>query len=78
MTVATGSVTSKDAAADWALARLPAEHRPPPARARAICLGDEDERWDDLLPYVGAHADHVVAAIERGTTGPNVTPRGYR
>ncbi|MFE4539496.1 aminoglycoside adenylyltransferase domain-containing protein [Streptomyces scopuliridis] len=76
-TVATGSVAAKDAAADRALARLPAEHRPPPARARAICLGDEEERRDDLLPYVGAYADHVVAAIGRGTTGPDVTPRGY-
>ncbi|MEV6420987.1 aminoglycoside adenylyltransferase family protein [Streptomyces sp. NPDC051662] len=77
MTVVTGSVASKDTAADWALARLPAEHRPPLARARAIYLGDEEERWDDLLPYVRAHAEHVVAAIEHSTTGPNVTPRGY-
>ncbi|MEV4969733.1 aminoglycoside adenylyltransferase family protein [Streptomyces scopuliridis] len=77
MTVATGSVAAKDAAADWVLARLPAEHRPPLARARAIYLGEEKERWDDLLPYVGAYAGHVVAAIERGTTGPDVTPRGY-
>ncbi|MFE2842901.1 aminoglycoside adenylyltransferase domain-containing protein [Streptomyces scopuliridis] len=57
--------------------RLPAGHRPPLARARAGYLGDEEEGWDDLLPYVGAHAEHVVAAIEHGTTGPNVTPRSY-
>ncbi|WP_344835368.1 aminoglycoside adenylyltransferase domain-containing protein [Nonomuraea dietziae] len=44
-TVATGVIRSKDAAADWALARLPAEHRPrarpragrlPRSRARAL------------------------------------------
>ncbi|WP_411112472.1 aminoglycoside adenylyltransferase family protein [Streptomyces sp. 029-5] len=74
MTVATGSVASKDAAAAWALARLPAEHRPPLARARAVYLGDEEERWDDLLPYTDALAAHVVAAIDRATTRPDVTP----
>jgi predicted nucleotidyltransferase len=64
-TVATGRITSKDAAADWALARLPDEHRAVLARARAIYLGDEEERWEDLLPRLRVHVDHVVAEIER-------------
>ena len=62
-TVATGVIHSKDAAADWALTRLPAEHRPVLARARAIYLGDEEERWDDLRPDVRPHAEYVEAAI---------------
>ena len=49
-TVARGDIRSKDAAADWALDRLPGEHRPVLARARAIYLGHEEERWDDLRP----------------------------
>ena len=64
-TLATGEIRSKDAAADWALSRLPREHRPVLERARAIYLGDEEERWDDLLPRVRLHVDHVVAVIER-------------
>ncbi len=52
-TASTGIIRSKDAAADWVLARLPGELRPPLARARAIYLGDEEERWDDLEPQVG-------------------------
>lgn len=68
-TVVTGAVRSKDAAADWALDRLPAEHRPVLARARAIYLGEEEERWDDLRAPVRAHADHVVAEIRRLTGG---------
>ena len=64
-TVADGSIRSKDAAADWALARLPEEHRPVLARARAIYLGDEEERWDDIRAHVRPHADHVVAEIAR-------------
>lgn len=64
-TVETGGVRSKDAAADWALSRLPEEHRAVLARARAVYLGDEDDRWDDLRQQVRAHADHVVAEIDR-------------
>ena len=41
-TVATGIIRSKDAAANWASARLPEAHRPALAR-RAIYLGDDSE-----------------------------------
>jgi predicted nucleotidyltransferase len=64
-TASTGEIRSKDAAADWALERLPAEHRAVLARARAIYLGEEDERWDDLQPLVRPHADLVVGEIGR-------------
>ena len=67
-TVATGVIRPKDAAADWALARLPEEHRAVLARARAIYLGDEEEHWDDIKPRVQAHADYVVREIERLVT----------
>ncbi|MFI8442525.1 aminoglycoside adenylyltransferase family protein [Streptomyces rochei] len=60
-TLVTGEIRSKDAAADWALARLPAGHREPLAHARAVYLGHErDERWDDgVRPCAG----HMVRAI---------------
>jgi predicted nucleotidyltransferase len=64
-TVATDVIRSKDAAATWALARLPDEHRAVLARARAIYLGDEEERWQDLEPRIRPHIDCVVAEIER-------------
>lgn len=64
-TLATGTVRSKDAAADWALPRLPVEHRAVLARARAIYLGEEEERWDDVRPQVRAHVDHVLREIEQ-------------
>lgn len=70
-TLATGTIRSKDAAADWALARLPDEHRPILMRARAIYLGEEAERWDDVRAGLRPHADHVVAAIRRcGESAP--------
>jgi predicted nucleotidyltransferase len=63
--VATGDIRSKDQAADWALPRLPAEHRAVLARARAIYVGEEDERWEDIRPRVRPHADYVVGQIDR-------------
>jgi predicted nucleotidyltransferase len=64
-TLATGTVRSKDAAADWVLARLPEVHRPVLARARAVYLGDEDDDWGDLQARLRSHVDHVLREIER-------------
>jgi len=72
-TVATGVIRSKDAAADWALDRLPDEHRAVLARARAIYLGNEAERWDDIRPHVRPHADHLVAEFRRLITARSRT-----
>ncbi|MEU6762127.1 aminoglycoside adenylyltransferase family protein [Streptomyces sp. NPDC046853] len=79
MTLATGAITSKDAAADWALARLPRDHRPVLAHARAAYVAGEagegeegaeraeraeGERWAELGPRVGPFAAFVVGEIE--------------
>ncbi|WP_440582100.1 aminoglycoside adenylyltransferase family protein [Streptomyces flavofungini] len=64
-TLATGEIRSKDAAADWAIDRLPAELRPALAHARAVYLGTEQERRDVLGPSAAPLADHVVREIER-------------
>jgi streptomycin 3"-adenylyltransferase len=63
-TLATDSIRSKDAAADWALERLPSEHRAVLAHARAVYLGEEKERWGDALgagvrPCVGFLVDAI-------------------
>ncbi|KUM72374.1 nucleotidyltransferase [Streptomyces curacoi] len=64
-TLVLGTIKAKEAAADWALPRIPAEHRPVLAHPRAVCLGDDDERWDEeLLPGVRPCADFLVAAID--------------
>jgi streptomycin 3"-adenylyltransferase len=65
VTVVTGELVAKDAAADWALPRLPPDHRPVLARARAIYLGEEPERWDDLRAELRAHVAHVIGEIRR-------------
>jgi hypothetical protein len=67
--IVTDQVRSKDAAAEWALPHLPEHLRPVLARARAIYLGDEEDRWDDLMARARAFAEHVVAEVERLSGG---------
>jgi predicted nucleotidyltransferase len=62
--VVTGDVQSKDAAAEWALPRLPPEHRAVLARARGIYLGTEEEQWADIQDSIRPFADAVIAEIE--------------
>jgi streptomycin 3"-adenylyltransferase len=67
-TLATGRIRSKDAAADWALARLPPEHRPVLEHARQLYLDSRysEEAWsDELTAQVRPHAVHVLAEIDR-------------
>lgn len=71
-TLATDEIRSKDAAAAWALERLPREHQFVLARARAIYLGAEDERWDDVEPRLRPFVDYVVAEIKRLAADPSV------
>lgn len=73
-TLTTGEIRSKDAAADWALERLPGAHRAAVAHARAIYLGHAPESWDDTLrSRVGPLVDYLVELIEqldRRAVGP--------
>ena len=72
--VATEAVYSKEAAADWALPRLPEEHRTVLEVARAAYRGEVEDSWDDIRSQVRAYTDHVVSEIERARTetdGPN-------
>ncbi|MDN3265636.1 aminoglycoside adenylyltransferase family protein [Streptomyces sp. CSDS2] len=67
-TLATGEIKSKDAAADWALAHLPPEHRAALAHARQLYLTCpySEESWSDALrARVCPHVDHVLAEIDR-------------
>ncbi len=66
VTVATGEVMSKEAAADWALARLEPEHRPVLEHAKHLYLTTRyrDETWrDELKAQVRAHVEAVLERI---------------
>jgi predicted nucleotidyltransferase len=70
-TLATGTVGSKDDAADWVLERLPDHHREVLDHARALYLEGADDDWSPSMAAVRAHADVVVAEIGRlSRSGP--------
>lgn len=50
--VATDTIHSKPVAAAWAINQLPEELRAVMERARAICVGQSEEYWDDLTPHI--------------------------
>jgi predicted nucleotidyltransferase len=62
--VATDELYSKDSAAEWALPRLPIEHRQVLERAQSIYRGEAQDSWDDLLPRVRAYAEYIVSKIK--------------
>ncbi|NYH80605.1 streptomycin 3'-adenylyltransferase [Actinopolyspora biskrensis] len=61
----TGVISSKDAAADWALHRLPEGHRPVLVHARAVYLAQQEEDWENTAQRVRACAEYVVGEIRR-------------
>ncbi|MEU6986452.1 aminoglycoside adenylyltransferase family protein [Streptomyces sp. NPDC046324] len=66
-TLATGRIEPKGVAADWALARLPPEHRPPLEHARYLYRNCryEDETWSsELKAQVRPHVDEVLTRID--------------
>ncbi|MFC9183358.1 aminoglycoside adenylyltransferase family protein [Streptomyces globisporus] len=70
-TLTTGQIRPKDAAADWALAQLPPEHRPALEHARQLYLNCRycDESWSETLQaQVRPLVDHVLAEIDRLST----------
>ena len=78
VTLDSGEIRPKDAAADWVLRRLPDEHRAVLERARAVYLGDADDRWDDLAARVGPHAEHVVREIRAAAAAVGARPADGR
>ncbi|WP_443075604.1 aminoglycoside adenylyltransferase domain-containing protein [Streptosporangium sp. NBC_01469] len=65
--LATGKIKSKDAAAGWALAHLPPEHRRVLEHARYLYRNChyEDESWShELKAQVRPHVDEVLTHID--------------
>jgi len=59
-TVETTSIRSKPDAATWALCRLPKTYRPVIQRAYDICIGKEEEHWDDIQELLGPCASFMA------------------
>jgi len=72
--LATGEIHSKAGAVDWALERLPAEHRPVLARAWAVQAGDAEDSWDDAWPAVEAYAAYLRSEVAQAASLESSSP----
>lgn len=76
-TLVTNSIRSKPAAADWVINYLPTEYQAVMQRAKSICIGTENEHWDDLSSFINPCADFMQNKINAqmsliNTDDPNV------
>ncbi len=62
-TLVTDAIYSKPGAAAWVTSRLPEEYQPVMQQARAICLGELPEGWDDLREKIRPCAEYMVGRI---------------
>lgn len=64
-TLETDKIRSKPVAADWVIDRLPEKHQAVMKRAKSICVGQENEHWDDIKMFIKPCADFMVDKINR-------------
>lgn len=64
----TNIILSKPAAADWVINQLPDVYRPVMKRAKNICIGEENEYWDDIKALIKPCADFIVNKINEQTS----------
>ncbi|OIO59025.1 MAG: adenylyltransferase [Verrucomicrobia bacterium CG_4_10_14_3_um_filter_43_23] len=62
-TVETNTIQSKPAAADWVMNLLPDVYQPVMKRAKRICIGEENEYWDDINALIKPCADFMINKI---------------
>lgn len=62
-TLETDTIRSKPAAADWVIHNLPEKYQPVVKRAKSICIGKENEHWDDIKMLIKPCADFMVDNI---------------
>jgi len=62
-TLETDTIRSKPVAADWVINYLPKNYQPVMKRAKSICIGLENEHWDDLKVLIKPCADFMLDKI---------------
>lgn len=62
-TLRTNTIRSKSDAADWAIHHIPKENQCVMQRAKAICIGLENEHWDDVWLFIKPCAEFMIEQI---------------
>lgn len=61
----TDQIRTKPQAVAWAISRLPQEYQSVMQRAKAICLGEENERWNDIKKLIQPCAQFIMIEINK-------------
>ena len=64
-TVETDEIRSKLSAVDWVTERLPEKYLPVMQRAKAICLDEEVEYWDDIQTLIKPCLEFMINQINK-------------
>ncbi|KTC87043.1 aminoglycoside adenylyltransferase domain-containing protein [Legionella brunensis] len=67
-TLKTNAIRSKPSAADWVMHHVPKSYQPVIQRAKLICIGVENEYWDDIKSLVKPCADFMIDKIHKATS----------
>lgn len=62
-TLETNTILSKPDAAEWVIKRIPEIHQAVINRAKSICVGHEDEYWEDIKASLEPCADWMLQNI---------------
>lgn len=66
-TLTTNEIRSKLAAANWVMNHLPKVYQPVMDHAKSICIGIENEHWEDIKEVIKPCADFMVDKINEQT-----------
>lgn len=64
VTLETDGICSKPVAADWVISHLPKEYQLVLQRAKGICIGVENEHWDDINTLIKPCADFIFNQVK--------------
>lgn len=70
-TVETNEIRSKPAATDWVINHSPEIYQPVIKRAKSICLGIENEHWDDIKAFIKPCENFMVDKINMKASSVN-------
>jgi streptomycin 3"-adenylyltransferase len=77
-TLETDVISAKPDAAVWVITRLPEEHKSVLQRACAICIGEEQEYWDDMVDSIQPCADYMTKCIKQRISKIDATGIGKK
>ncbi len=74
----TNTICSKPDAADWVIERLPKTYQAVMNRAKSICIGDENEYWEEIKASLKPCADWMLQEINKIKLSINPNKIAYK